>query len=140
MRIAQSHKNCIGVKEASGNIDQMMDVLKTLPKDFVVLSGDDGLTFPLMALGGHGVISVLSNALPLEVKKMVESALSGNFTNAREQHFALLSRMKACFIETNPIPIKTLLAKMGKCEEVFRAPLCLMGTENKKKLLETFQK
>ncbi len=140
LRIAQSHKNCIGVKEASGNIDQMMDVLKTLPKDFVVLSGDDGLTFPLMALGGHGVISVLSNALPLEVKKMVESALSGNFTAARDQHFALLSRMKACFIETNPIPIKTLLAKMGKCEEVFRAPLCLMGTENKKKLLETFQK
>ncbi|MEI7510544.1 MAG: 4-hydroxy-tetrahydrodipicolinate synthase [Candidatus Peregrinibacteria bacterium] len=140
LRIAQANKNCVGVKEASGNIDQMMEVIRTMPKSFTVLSGEEYLTFPLMALGGHGVISVLSNALPVEVKKMVDTALAGNFVLARDQHFALLSQMKACFIETNPLPIKTLLSAMGKCQEVFRSPLCKMGEGNKKNLLEAFGK
>lgn len=137
-RIADANKNCIGVKEASGNMGQMMEVLTTLPENFVVLSGDDNLTYPLMALGGHGVISVLSNALPNEVRSMVDFALQGDFPSARNIHYSLLEKMKACFLETNPIPIKTLLSAMGKCEEVFRSPMCAMGGENKKKMLEAF--
>jgi 4-hydroxy-tetrahydrodipicolinate synthase len=138
VRIKEENKNFVGVKEASGNICQMMEVISTMPKDFVVLSGDDSFAVPLIALGGHGVISVLSNALPKEVLSMVNAGLSGDIALARELHFSLLTKMQTCFIETNPLPIKTLLASMGKCQEVFRSPMCQMLPENKKHLLSVF--
>ena len=133
LRLAKN-KNIVGVKEASGDINQMMDVLQNRPADFAVLSGDDNLTFPLAALGGDGIISVASNIVPHEVSTMTKLALEGRWDEARKQHFLLLPLFKAMFIETNPIPIKTALAMKGMMEEVFRAPMCTMEPENRTKL------
>lgn len=137
-KIANQNPNCIGVKEASGNLEQMEEVRKTLGKKFVILSGDDALTVDMIERGGNGVISVISNIMPQETKAMVDTALEGNIEEARilEKNFG--NKMDICFIETNPIPIKTLVAKAGKCEEVFRSPMCTMEAETKAKLLEEF--
>lgn len=133
-RLAKDHSNIIGVKEASGNLAQMMDVISTLPKEFVVLSGDDNLTLPLMVLGGKGVISVASNIAPKEMYDLTKYALNGDFEKARKLHYELLPLFKGIFIETNPIPIKAALAMKGMLKEVYRLPLCEMKTENKEKL------
>jgi len=129
--------NIIGVKESSGDINQMMDVLQNCPQ-LTVLSGDDNFTFPLLSLGGNGVVSVLSNFLPLEVKSMVDAFFAGDFLKAQKIHFELLPKMKACFLETNPIPIKTLHALKGECENIFRLPLCPANESTVKKLREVF--
>jgi 4-hydroxy-tetrahydrodipicolinate synthase len=120
----------IGVKEASGDINQMGDVIReiTIPrkaegKTFHVLSGDDGLTMPLMALGGDGVISVISNVVPAKVKALVSASLAGDFDKARKIHFELLPFIKAAFIETNPIPIKQAVAWLGLPSGPTRLPL-----------------
>ncbi len=131
-----AHPNIVAVKEASGDLSQMMEVIQRAPADFTVLSGDDNLTFPLIALGGHGVISVLSNLVPKELKQMVDTALQGKFEEARAMHYALMPLMKACFIETNPIPVKTALAMKGLIGEIFRLPLCEMGEANRTKWQE----
>ena len=128
------HPNIIGVKEASGNISQMMDLIRDKPESFVVLSGDDIFTYPLMALGGSGVVSVASNIIPDRMVAFCEAALKGDFTTARKMHYELLPLFKAIFIETNPIPIKTSLALKGMVNEVFRLPMCPMLPENKEKL------
>jgi 4-hydroxy-tetrahydrodipicolinate synthase len=133
LRMAE-HKNIIGVKEASGSITQMMDVLSRRPEGFSVLCGDDNLTLPLMVLGGDGVISVASNIVPRQVSDMVQRALKGNWDECREYHYLLLPLFKALFIETNPIPIKTALAILGMVKEVFRSPLCTMDPKNRAKL------
>ncbi len=133
-RLAKDHSNIIGVKEASGNLAQMMDVINTLPKEFVVLSGDDNLTLPLMVLGGKGVISVASNIAPKEMHDLTKYALNGDFEKARKLHYELLPLFKGIFIETNPIPIKAALAMKGMLKEVYRLPLCEMKAENKEKL------
>jgi 4-hydroxy-tetrahydrodipicolinate synthase len=135
VRLAE-HPRIIGIKEASGDIHQMMDVIQRTPKDFLVLSGDDALTFPLLALGGDGAISVLSNLLPSEVRSLVTLALAKDWESARKMHYRLLPLMSACLIETNPIPIKTALALRGKTQEQFRLPLCPMQPENRRKLEE----
>jgi 4-hydroxy-tetrahydrodipicolinate synthase len=122
----------VGVKEASGDIVQMMDVLSKVPPHFAVLSGDDALTLPLLAVGGHGVISVVSNLLPAKVKEMVDAALGGDIAKARTLHFELLPLIHGCFVETNPIPVKTALALQGKIEEIFRLPMCPMQTETRR--------
>lgn len=118
------HKNIVGVKEASGNIGQMMDLIAKKPDDFVVLSGDDNLVFPLMALGGKGVISVASNLVPRRMSDFVGAALKGDWDRARELHYQLLPLFKAIFIETNPIPIKAALAWQGRIKETYRLPMC----------------
>jgi len=128
------HPNIIGVKEASGSLPQMMDVINRTPDDFIVLSGDDNLTLPLMAAGGKGVISVASNIIPDRMSAMVKAGLNGDFEEMRKLHYALLPFFKVEFIETNPIPIKTALAMKGMIKEVFRLPMCEMYPENKKKL------
>ena len=133
-RLAKEHSNIVGVKEASGNISQIMDVISELPKSFAVLSGDDNLAFPLMALGGSGVISVASNIIPKQMHDLTEFALSGNLEKARRLHFQLLPLFKGIFIETNPIPIKAALAMKGMIKETYRLPMCRMKTENKEKL------
>ena len=133
-RLAKEYSNITGVKEASGNISQMMDVINELPKNFAVISGDDNLTLPLMALGGTGVISVASNIIPREMHELCEYALNGNFEKARKMHYELLPLFKGIFIETNPIPIKAALAMKGMIKESYRLPMCEMKAENKEKL------
>jgi 4-hydroxy-tetrahydrodipicolinate synthase len=138
LKLAQ-HKNIVAVKEASGNISQMMDLIDRKPKDFNVLSGDDNLTFPLMALGGKGVISVASNAVPDRMKDLTHTALKGDWDRARKLHYQLLPLFKAIFLETNPIPIKATMAMKGYVEEVYRLPMCPMSEENKKALTEVLK-
>ena len=133
-RLAKEHSNIVAVKEASGNISQMMDVLSELPKEFSVLSGDDNLTFPLMALGGKGVISVASNIIPKEMHELADNMLNGKIDKAKKIHYSMLPLFKAIFIETNPIPIKTALSMKGMCKESFRLPMCSMNPANKEKL------
>lgn len=128
------HPNIIGVKEASGSLPQMMDVINRTPDDFIVLSGDDNLTLPLMAVGGKGVISVASNIIPDRMSAMVKAGLNGDFEKMRKMHYELMPFFRVEFIETNPIPIKTALAMKGMIKEVFRLPMCEMYPENKKKL------
>lgn len=114
----------IGVKEASGNLGQMSEIIRlTKGMDFNVLSGDDGLTLPLMAVGGLGVISVVSNLIPADVKAMVEAALTGDFATAREWHYKMLPLVDAMFVETNPIPVKSALAMTGRISAEIRLPM-----------------
>ena len=127
----------VGVKEASGNINQMMEVIESIGshrRDFSVMCGDDALTLPLMSLGGHGVLSVVSNLIPHRIKALVDAAGSGNFALAREIHYELLPLFRAAFIETNPIPIKAAMNAWefpaGNC----RLPLCEMQPDNLLKL------
>ncbi len=113
----------VGVKEASGNITQMCDICGAVPKDFIVLSGDDALTLPLMAVGGRGIISVASNEVPAEMARLVELAEKNDFAAARGVHAALLPLMMVNFIESNPGPVKSAMASMGLLEEVYRLPM-----------------
>ena len=113
----------IGVKEASGNIQQMVEICRAVPPDFLVLSGDDALTLPLMAIGGRGLISVASNSIPAEMAKMVEAAERGDYAAARQMHQRLVPLMLGNFVESNPGPVKFAMAVMGLCEEVYRLPM-----------------
>ena len=126
--------NIIGIKEASGSIVQQMEVLAALPPAFRVLSGDDAFTFPLMALGGVGIVSVVSNEIPAEMTRLAHLLLEGKLEAARQLHFNLLPLMQVNFIETNPIPVKAALAMMGMLEEVYRLPMVPMKAENRTKL------
>jgi 4-hydroxy-tetrahydrodipicolinate synthase len=126
--------NIVGVKEASGNLSQICDILRMTPKTFCVLSGDDGLYYPMLALGAKGVISVVSNVAPKEMADLYDAFALGEVGKAREIHFRLWPLMQALFIETNPIPAKTALAMMGKIREEFRLPLCAMSDANRKVL------
>lgn len=128
------HPNIVAVKEASGNIPQIMELIQKKPDNFVVLSGDDNLIFPIMALGGKGVISVASNFIPKQMINFVKAALAGNWDDARAQHYVLLPLFKAIFIETNPIPIKAALAMKGMIKETYRLPMCPMDPHNREKL------
>ncbi|HUL39813.1 MAG TPA: 4-hydroxy-tetrahydrodipicolinate synthase [Methanomassiliicoccales archaeon] len=129
--------NIVGIKEASGNMAQIMSILERAPKGFSVISGDDALTFPIMALGGRGVISVASNVAPSQVSSMVRLALEGKWEEARREHFRLLPLFTNLFLETNPIPVKTALRMMGKPSGVFRLPLCEMEPSNQEVLRKT---
>jgi 4-hydroxy-tetrahydrodipicolinate synthase len=126
--------NIVGIKEASGSITQQMEVLRVVPPNFRVLSGDDAFTFPLMALGGAGVISVVSNEIPRQITNLTHLLLEGKYDEARKLNASLLPLMQANFIETNPIPVKAALAMMGKIKEVYRLPMCAMKPENRAKL------
>ncbi len=116
--------NVVGVKEASGNITQIADVLHSLPSDFIVLAGDDIVTLPTMVIGGHGVISVAANEVPAEMVAMVEAAERGDFAAARAVHHRLMPLMQVNFIEGNPIPVKAAMAAMGLLDEHYRLPIC----------------
>ena len=122
--------NIIGIKEASGSITQVGAILNLVPRDFLVLSGDDSLTLPLISLGGRGLISVASNEIPAEMTRLVQSALSGDFAEARRLHFQYLSLMDINFVESNPIPVKAALAEMGLLQPVWRLPLVSPKPEN----------
>jgi 4-hydroxy-tetrahydrodipicolinate synthase len=113
----------VGVKEASGNISQMVDICQAVGDDFLVLSGDDALTLPLMAIGGRGIISVASNEVPSEMSRMVELAEQNDFAAARRIHRQLQPLMQVNFVESNPVPVKSAMAAMGLLEEVYRLPM-----------------
>lgn len=122
-QLAQSLPEVRGIKEASGDLTQVADILAHRPDDFAVYAGDDEMAWPIIALGGEGVVSVVSNALPEAFSTMVRDALAGNVESARTRHFDLLPAMRACFYETNPVPIKTVCAALGLMEERVRRPL-----------------
>lgn len=127
-------ENIVGVKEASGNISQMGVILDLVPERFLVLSGDDAITLPLMALGGRGLISVSSNEIPAEMTRITKLALANDFAGAREIHRRYSKLMEANFIETNPGPVKAAMALMGLLEPVFRLPLVAPKPENLAKI------
>jgi 4-hydroxy-tetrahydrodipicolinate synthase len=127
-------KNINGVKEATGSVDQAIDVIRLCGDRLAVYSGEDSLIFSLMALGGKGVISTVANVAPKETAQLAEACLKGNWEKGREWQFKLLPLIRAVFIETNPIPIKTALLLMGKCTSELRLPLTPMGEGNLKKL------
>jgi 4-hydroxy-tetrahydrodipicolinate synthase len=120
-------KNIAGVKEASGNIAQMANILHLLPPDFTVLCGDDAITIPLMALGGRGVVSVVANQIPAEMTQLAQACLRGDFAAARQIQAKYLALMNVNFIESNPIPVKAGMALMGLLEPVYRLPMCPPG-------------
>jgi 4-hydroxy-tetrahydrodipicolinate synthase len=133
-RLVKDVKNIKGVKEASGSLDQMSQVIAACGPGFSVLSGDDNLTLPLMAIGGHGVISVIANLVPRETADMVHAALEGDFKRARELHYRLFPLARAAFLETNPIPIKEAMAMAGMLEPELRLPMCRMSDANRETL------
>ena len=124
----------VGIKEASGNLEQMSHVIATCPPDFTVLSGDDGLTLPLLSIGGKGVISTSTNVAPEPIIDLVRSFLAGKVERARERHYELLPLFDALFCETNPIPVKAACATLGWCEGEIRLPLTPIGDAHLERL------
>ena len=126
LHLADEVPSVVGVKEASGDLAQVGDILHHRPDDFAVYAGDDEITLPLLAMGGDGVVSVISNALPERMSSMVRAGLDGDFATARTRHFDLLPAMRACFLETNPVPIKDVCAALGLIDPHVRLPLVPM--------------
>jgi len=127
-------RNIVGVKEASGNVTQMCEICRAVPAEFIVLSGDDALTLPLMAVGGRGIISVASNEIPAEMVRMVEAAERNDFAAARQVHARILPLMQINFVEANPIPVKAAMAAMGLLEEAFRLPMVAPQPASREKI------
>lgn len=133
-RLVKDCPNIAGVKEASGSLDQMTQVILACGPDFSVLSGDDTLTLPLMSVGGRGVVSVVANVVPRDTVEMTHAALAGDWKLARDLHLRLFPLCRAMFIETNPIPVKETMAMMGMIEPEFRLPMCRMSETNRQRL------
>ena len=126
--------NIVGVKEASGNMTQIAEAINAVPENFLVFSGDDAVTLPVIALGGVGIISVASNEIPHEMSAMTRAALANDWTTARSLHRKYLPLMQANFIESSPLPVKATLAMMGKIEEIYRLPLLPMRRDTRSRL------
>lgn len=137
--LARDAKNIVAIKEAGGSVDRCSQLRQVLPESFSILSGDDSLTVPFMSLGAVGIISVASNVMPVEVKKMVDAAAKGDFALAENWHRRLYPLFRDLFIETNPVPTKTTLAAMGRMSEECRLPLSPMMPDNKEKLMTTLK-
>ncbi len=129
-------KNIIGIKESSGNLDQMSRIVQLTQGQMTLLSGDDSLTLPMMAIGATGVISVAANLVPQDVRGMIDAYEAGRHEEARERHLRLLPLIRALFIETNPIPVKTAMGLLGMIEPGLRLPLCEMSTGNRERLIQ----
>ena len=127
-------ENIVGIKEASGNVSQMAAILNAVPEDFIVLSGDDAITLPLIAIGGRGVISVVSNEIPAEMSQLTSLALHGDFPGARAIHRRYHPLMEINFVESNPIPVKAAMAEMGLLEPYWRLPLVPPKAENQARI------
>jgi len=132
-------KGIIGVKEASGSLEQMARVKKMCDKDFLLISGDDALTLPVMAIGGVGIISVVANIIPKDVADMCNAFAKGDIKKAQKIHYGMLDLVKAMFVETNPIPVKTAMGILKMCDPQMRLPLCEMLPENKEKLIKAMK-
>jgi len=133
-RLARDCKNIVGIKEASGSLEQMARIKLLCGENFDLISGDDSLTLPLLAIGGTGIISVVANIIPKDVADMVSEFEKGNIQQASKLHYKMLPLIKAIFIETNPIPVKTAMGLMGLCEPDLRLPMCAMSQDNLEKL------
>ena len=131
--------NIVAVKEASGNIGQIMEIIREAPRDFRVLCGDDAMALPVIAVGGDGIVSVVSNEAPSMMSEMIDAALDGHLERAKELHYKLLPLMNINFIESNPIPVKAALAMMGLIEENYRLPLVRIGAANREKLAKVVE-
>jgi 4-hydroxy-tetrahydrodipicolinate synthase len=138
-RLVRDVASVAGVKEASGSLDQMSQVIAACGPDFSVLSGDDNITLPLLAIGGSGVVSVIANIVPRETADLVHAALDGDWKRARDLHYRLFPLARAAFLETNPIPIKEAMAMAGMLEPEFRLPMCRMSDANREKLRAILQ-
>ena len=132
--------NILGVKEASGDLVQIMKILEGKPSNFLVLSGDDSMTLPMVTMGAEGLISVASNVIPAEMTEIVNLGRNGDLEEARKLHYRYLDLMELNFVETSPIPVKYALSRMGKLEEVYRLPLCPMKKENKRTMDQELEK
>ena len=133
-KLAKDCKNIIGIKEASGSLEQMARIKLLCPKDFILLSGDDALTLPVLSIGGVGVISVVANIIPKDVARLLEEFEKGNLNKAQEIFYKMFPLIKAMFLETNPIPVKTAMSLLGLCSSEMRLPLTSMSEENLEKL------
>ena len=131
--------NIVGIKEASGNMAQMCEVCRAVPSGFIVLSGDDALTLPLMAVGGRGIISVAANEVPAEMVQMVEAAEQDDFATARAVHARILPLMQINFIEANPLPVKAAMAAMGLLEEGYQLPLVSPKPASRERILDVLK-
>ncbi|MGC1484583.1 MAG: 4-hydroxy-tetrahydrodipicolinate synthase [Candidatus Acidiferrum sp.] len=127
-------ENIIGIKEASGNVSQMAAILNAVPDDFIVLSGDDAITVPIISLGGSGVVSVVSNEIPTDMARLTHLALAGDFQAARQIHRHMHPLMEVNFVESNPIPVKAAMAQMGLLEAVWRLPLVAPKAESEARI------
>jgi len=136
LRLARDCENIVAVKEASGNLSQIMEILRERPDGFAVFSGDDAVTLPLIALGAEGIVSVASNEIPDLMSQMTSFALEGNWNEARALHYRLLPLMETNFIESSPGPVKAVMAMMGLLEENFRLPLVPITEKSRAKLRE----
>jgi 4-hydroxy-tetrahydrodipicolinate synthase len=135
IRLAETCRTIVGIKEASGSMDYTSQLFSALSRDFVVFSGDDSLTVPLMAIGAQGIISVVANVTPQAMHDLCHAMLARDVTRAREIHFRLFPLMRAIFLETNPIPVKAAMAHLGLCRDELRLPLMPMSPEPRKKLI-----
>ena len=136
VRLAYEFKNIIGIKEASGNFDQINQIMRDKPESFMVISGDDPVTLPMMALGAVGVISVVGNALPRKTSDMVRHCLAGDFDAARPIHSALIDFIRLMFIEGSPAGVKTALKNLGVCDDYMRLPLVQVGNVTAGRIIE----
>jgi 4-hydroxy-tetrahydrodipicolinate synthase len=134
LRLAKDCENIVAIKEASGNLTQIMEILRERPSNFCVLSGDDAVTLPLIALGAEGIVSVASNEIPDLMSRMTELALDGNWPEARSLHYRLLPLMEINFIESSPGPVKAAMAMMGLLEENFRLPLVPIQQQSRERI------
>lgn len=138
-KLAVDCKNIVGVKEASGNLDQMSRIKALCPKGFDLISGDDSLTLPVLSIGGVGIISVVANIVPRDVADLVSAFEKKDIAQAMGLHYKLLPLIKAAFLETNPIPIKTAMGLLGLCDPSLRLPMCQMSEPNLEKLRKALQ-
>lgn len=139
LRMAEEIPNVVMTKEASGNIAQIMEIARNKPEHFSLLSGDDALAYSIVALGGDGCISVVSNEVPKEFSQLMRLCLKGQWDEARKLHYRLLPLMNINFIESSPIPVKTALAMMGMIEEVFRLPMVPLTEQSRIKLKKVLE-
>lgn len=134
LRLAEKHENIVATKEASGNLSQVMEIIKNRPKNFKLFSGDDATALPLISLVADGLVSVCANEIPKETSRMVEKALDGAHTASRKIHYQILPLMEANFIESSPAPCKFVMKEMGLLEENLRLPLVPVTAESRAKL------
>jgi 4-hydroxy-tetrahydrodipicolinate synthase len=139
LRLAESCSNIVATKEASGDMNQIMQIIKNAPADFSVLSGDDSVTVPLISVGAKGIISVLSNYAPKQFSECIRLALKGKFKEAQKIHYSLFELMQLNFIEPNPIPVKYIMSLMGLVKEYYRLPLYPLKPESKKKIKQALK-
>ncbi len=135
-----NHEKIVGVKDAVGDLSETSEIIDRIGSDFLVFSGDDALTLPVMALGGAGVISVLANILPAKVKSLTKAMLEGDINTARKINFSTRELVSVLFLETNPVPVKSAMAMMGMLTEEFRLPLCQMSQKNRERLILAIRK